>query len=53
MVIYSIEISGGIDGLKAKFSKMRKKYLIMSKRYQSLEDLKNDCPKADVYMTGE
>ena len=36
----------------SKFSKMRKKYLKMTKRYSSCEELTTDKPVADVYMTG-
>ncbi|EHI98320.1 hypothetical protein CDLVIII_1629 [Clostridium sp. DL-VIII] len=35
-----------------KFEREQKKYLISTKRYTSLEQLKCDKPKADVYMTG-
>ncbi|SCZ79719.1 polysaccharide pyruvyl transferase family protein [Pseudobutyrivibrio xylanivorans] len=35
-----------------KFEKQRNSYLKLSKRYSSRESLKQDCPKADVYMTG-
>ncbi|MBQ8527197.1 MAG: polysaccharide pyruvyl transferase family protein [Lachnospiraceae bacterium] len=35
-----------------KFEKMRKRYLNLSKRYCSPEELKSDVPQADVYMTG-
>ncbi|CBK75200.1 Polysaccharide pyruvyl transferase [Butyrivibrio fibrisolvens 16/4] len=35
-----------------KFEKQRDGYLKLSKRYSSREALKNDPPKADVYMTG-
>ncbi len=35
-----------------KFEAQRKKYLNLSRRYKTREDIKNDCPHADVYMTG-
>ena len=35
-----------------KFERMRKKYLSLSMRYSSLENLKNNPPHADIYMTG-
>lgn len=34
------------------FEQYRKKYLKLTKRYKSSEQLKNDKPVADVYMTG-
>jgi len=36
----------------AYFKKWRKKYLKLTKRYSSIESLKNDKPSADIYMTG-
>lgn len=35
-----------------KFAKMRKRFLKMTKRYSSCEELIKDKPIADVYMTG-
>lgn len=35
-----------------KFGKMRQKYLKMTKRYYSAQELKENKPFADVYMTG-
>lgn len=35
-----------------KFEKARKTHLNLSRRYSSLNQLKEDKPKADVYMTG-
>lgn len=35
-----------------RFGKARKKYLKLSQRYSCLDDLKNNPPAADVYMTG-
>lgn len=35
-----------------KFEKNRRKYLKLSKRFVSLEQLINDKPEADVYLTG-
>lgn len=34
------------------FEKTRNKYLKLTKRYTSIEELISDCPKADIYMTG-
>jgi hypothetical protein len=34
------------------FEKERDKYLNLTKRYRSEDELKKDAPKADVYMTG-
>jgi len=36
----------------AYFKKWRNKHLKLTKRYSSLEALKNDKPSADIYMTG-
>lgn len=35
-----------------KFKRMRNKYLQMTQRYHSLQELKNNKPDADIYMTG-
>ncbi len=35
-----------------KFAKQRKKYLKLSKAYKSKEELTNDAPKVDIFMTG-
>lgn len=35
-----------------RFQKFRKKYLVTTKRYTSLEQLKREKPEADIYMTG-
>lgn len=35
-----------------KFFKMQQQYLHLTRRYSSLEELKNNPPKADIYMTG-
>lgn len=35
-----------------KFERMQRQYLNLSKRYRSLEELKNSKPHADIYMTG-
>ena len=34
------------------FEKERAKYLNLTKKYHSEDELKNDTPKADIYMTG-
>lgn len=34
------------------FRKMQKKYLKLTKRYRSLNELKEDKPQADIYVTG-
>lgn len=38
--------------INSKFAKMRNKYLNMSKLYHSLEELANNKPQADIYLTG-
>lgn len=35
-----------------RFEKERKKYLHLSRRYTDYKELKNNCPQADIYMTG-
>ncbi len=35
-----------------KFEKEREKLLNLTRRYTSIEELRHDAPKADVYMTG-
>lgn len=35
-----------------KFEQMRKKYLHLSRRYETLKELKEYPPEADIYMTG-
>ena len=34
------------------FEKERNKYLKLTKRYTSIDELTKDCPQADIYMTG-
>lgn len=48
------KLPGRIKTLKRKkvFDEFTQKYLKLTKRYHSNEELKNDCPKADAYIAG-
>lgn len=48
------KLPGRIKALKRKkaFDEFTKNHLKLTKRYHSNEELKNDCPKADVYIAG-
>lgn len=35
-----------------RFEKMRQKYLNLSRRFSSIDELQSDTPSADIYMTG-
>ena len=51
-IIYVISQFPNYEYSYRKFKKFRKRLLNQTKEYSTIEELKNNCPKADIYMTG-